>query len=186
VRGNIGTRLSKLDAEDGPFTCLILAAAGLIRLDMHDRITQYLDSKNGGMLYAVGQGALGVETKKGDDEMEGLLNKIVEKEALIRCVAERSLLRMLEGGCSAPLGVETEWVENDGGEGTLTMRAALVSVDGSKAVEVEKTRECESEKEAEFFGIEVAEEMVRNGAGEILEEIEKNKRVKEPIPINEQ
>lgn len=60
VRGNIGTRLAKLDAEDGPYTCLILAAAGLLRLDLQDRITKYLDSANAGMLYAVGQGALGI------------------------------------------------------------------------------------------------------------------------------
>jgi len=66
VRGNIGTRLSKLDADDSPFTCLILAAAGLLRLNLEDRISQYLDSKNGGMLYAVGQGAIGVEFRSGD------------------------------------------------------------------------------------------------------------------------
>jgi hydroxymethylbilane synthase len=181
VRGNINTRLSKLDAEDGPFTCLILAAAGLIRLDLHERITQYLDSKNGGMLHAVGQGALGVEIRMSDDEMMALLEKIADQKATIQCAAERSLLRMLEGGCSAPLGVETDWVK-----GRLQMRAALISVDGSRAVEVEKEGQCGNGKDAEFFGIAVAEEMVKKGATEILEEIERNKKVKDPIPVNEQ
>ncbi len=186
MRGNIGTRLSKLDAEDAPFTALILAAAGLLRIDLGHRITQYLDSKVGGMLYAVGQGALGVEIRVDDDVMMGIVGKIADEEAMIRCGAERSLLRMLEGGCSAPLGVETEWTKREDGMGRLLMRAALVSVDGSKIVEVEKEGECGNGKEAEFFGIAVAEEMVKKGAGEILEDIERNKKVKDAIPANEQ
>lgn len=181
VRGNISTRLSKLDAEDGPFTCLILAAAGLLRLDLNERITQYLDSKNGGMLHAVGQGALGVEIRIDDEDMMTLLEKIADQKATIQCAAERSLLRMLEGGCSAPLGVETDWAD-----GRLQMRAALISVDGSRIVEVEKEGPCGNRKEAEFFGIAVAEEMVKKGAAEILEEIERNKKIKDPIPASEQ
>jgi hydroxymethylbilane synthase len=138
------------------------------------------------MLHAVGQGALGVEIKMGDGDMTELLAKIADEEAMIRCGAERSLLRMLEGGCSAPLGVETEWARGQDEKGRLRMRAVLVSVNGKQAVEVEKEGECENSKEAEFFGIAVAEEMVKQGAGEILEEIERNKKVKEPIPVNEQ
>lgn len=171
VRGNIGTRLSKLDAEDGPFTCLILAAAGLLRLDLGDRITSYLDSKNGGMLYAVGQGALGIEIRKDDQQVLDMLQNIGHKETTFACLAERSLLRTLEGGCSAPLGVESEWVN-----GALTMRSIVVSVDGKESAEVEVDGAVDSPQAAEEFGVTVAKALVEKGAGKILDEIQRNKQ----------
>lgn len=171
VRGNIGTRLSKLDAEDGPFTCLILAAAGLLRLDLGDRITSYLDSKNGGMLYAVGQGALGIEIRKDDQQVLHMLQNIGHKETTFACLAERSLLRTLEGGCSAPLGVESEWVN-----GALRMRSIVVSVDGKGSAEVEVDGAVDSPQAAEEFGVTVAKALVEKGAGKILEEIQRNKQ----------
>lgn len=171
VRGNIGTRLSKLDAEDGPFTCLILAAAGLLRLDLGDRITSYLESKNGGMLYAVGQGALGIEIRKDDQMVLDMLENIGHKETTYACLAERSLLRTLEGGCSAPLGVESEWVE-----GSLRMRSIVVSVDGKESAEVEIDGAVDSPQAAEEFGVTVAKALVEKGAGKILEEIQRNKQ----------
>lgn len=171
VRGNIGTRLSKLDAEDGPFTCLILAAAGLLRLDLGDRITSYLDSKNGGMLYAVGQGALGIEIRKDDQQVLHMLQNIGHKETTFACLAERSLLRTLEGGCSAPLGVESEWVN-----GALRMRSIVVSVDGKESAEVEVDGAVDSPQAAEEFGVTVAKALVEKGAGKILEEIQRNKQ----------
>lgn len=171
VRGNIGTRLSKLDAEDGPFTCLILAAAGLLRLDLGDRITSYLDSKNGGMLYAVGQGALGIEIRKDDQQVLDMLQNIGHKETTFACLAERSLLRTLEGGCSAPLGVESEWVN-----GALRMRSIVVSVDGKESAEVEVDGAVDSPQAAEEFGVTVAKALVEKGAGKILDEIQRNKQ----------
>ena len=75
-RGNVGTRLSKLDAADSPFAALILAAAGLRRLGMGDRITSYLSTENGGMLHAVGQGAIGVEIRSDDETARQLLAKV--------------------------------------------------------------------------------------------------------------
>ncbi|KAJ5629619.1 hypothetical protein N7528_003276 [Penicillium herquei] len=174
IRGNIGTRLAKLDAEDSPYTCAILAAAGLLRLDLQDRITQYLDSKNSGMLYAVGQGALGIEIRKKDTLLQEMLSKIGHQETTYACLAERSLLRTLEGGCSAPLGVETEWVS-----GKLRMRSVVVSVDGKQCAQVEVDGEVDSAESAEAFGVTVAEALVADGAGAILEEIQQNKRAKE-------
>jgi porphobilinogen deaminase len=108
VRGNIRTRLSKLDAEDAEFKCLILAAAGLQRLDLGDRITQFLDSKTpgGGVLHAVGQGALEIEIREGDQRIIDLLRPLADMDATLACLAERSLMRTLEGGCSVPIGVE--------------------------------------------------------------------------------
>ncbi|KAL4821321.1 porphobilinogen deaminase, dipyromethane cofactor binding domain-containing protein [Aspergillus spinulosporus] len=181
VRGNIGTRLAKLDAEDSPYTCLILAAAGLLRLGLGDRIYQYLDSKNAGMLYAVGQGALGIEIRKGDKAMEDMLNTIGHKETTFACLAERSLLRTLEGGCSAPLGVETEWIQDTDGSSKLRMRSIVVSVDGSEHAEVEIDGIVDSPQSAEEFGVTVAKALVNEGAGKILSEIQQNKQLKVPI-----
>ncbi|KAJ6005857.1 hypothetical protein N7451_003801 [Penicillium sp. IBT 35674x] len=177
IRGNIGTRLSKLDAEDSPYTCAILAAAGLLRLDLQDRITQYLDSKNSGMLYAVGQGALGIEIRKEDTLLKEMLTKIGHAETTFACLAERSLLRTLEGGCSAPLGVESEWVEIAGSK-KLRMRSVVVSVDGQQCAEVEVDGDVDSAESAEAFGVTVAKALVEKGAGAILEEIQRNKVVK--------
>lgn len=110
VRGNIGTRLAKLDNPESEYAAIILAVAGLKRLGMGDRISTYLSKHNGGMLHAVGQGALGVEIRKGDEKIKELLSKVGCERTTRACLAERSLMRTLEGGCSVPIGVETEWV----------------------------------------------------------------------------
>lgn len=181
IRGNIGTRLAKLDAEDSPYACIIIAAAGLLRLDLEDRITQYLDSKNGGMLYAVGQGALGIEIRKDDTALLDMLRQIGHEETTYACLAERNLLRTLEGGCSAPLGVESEWVHGSDGLKKLRMRSVVVSVDGQKCAQVELDGDVNSPESAEAFGITVAKALVADGAGEILEEIQNKKLAKDNI-----
>ncbi|KAF7716633.1 Porphobilinogen deaminase [Penicillium ucsense] len=178
VRGNIGTRLAKLDAEDSPYTCIILAAAGLLRLNLGDRITQYLDSSSG-MLYAVGQGALGIEIQKDNVVLQNMLNKIGHWETTYACLAERNLLRTLEGGCSAPLGVETEWVQTAEGKKKLRMRSVVVSVDGQQCAQVEIDGEVDSTESAEAFGVTVAQALIEQGAGTILEEIQRQKLAKE-------
>jgi hydroxymethylbilane synthase len=180
IRGNIGTRLAKLDAEDSPYTCIIIAAAGLLRLDLEDRITQYLDSKNG-MLYAVGQGALGIEVRKNDTALLDMLRQIGHQETTFSCLAERNLLRTLEGGCSAPLGVESEWVQGSDGSKKLRMRSVVVSVDGQQCAEVELDGDVNSPESAEAFGVTVANALVANGAGAILEEIQRQKVVKDNV-----
>ena len=169
-RGNVPTRLAKLDAEDGPFDALILAAAGLIRLDLGDRITQYLDSKNGGMLYAVGQGAIGIENRSSDERVRSMLSSVNHKRTFLATTAERSLLRTLEGGCSAPLGVETVWVEGEFPD-ELQMRAIVVSTDGKEKAYVVSCWTVWSQEEAELFGIHVASKLRERGAAKILAEI---------------
>ncbi|EEQ32362.1 porphobilinogen deaminase [Microsporum canis] len=176
VRGNIDTRLAKLDAEDGPFTCIILAAAGLLRTGHGYRISQYLDSKNGQMLHAVGQGALGVEIRAGDARMIEMLREIGDQKTTFACLAERNLLRTLEGGCSAPLGVETEWVQDTDGKEMLRLRCIVTSIDGKEAVETEKDGDVQTPEQAEAFGKAVADEMVGKGAGKILEVIQQKKK----------
>jgi hydroxymethylbilane synthase len=173
VRGNVGTRLSKLDAEDGEYTCLVLAAAGLDRMDLGGRITQYLDSKTpgGGLLHAVGQGALCVEIREGDQKIMSLLEKLADREVTLACLTERSLMRALEGGCSVPIGVETEWIEN----GKLIMRAIVVSLDGKESVQAEMLGEVLNENDADDFGRTVAQGLVEKGASRILEAINLNR-----------
>lgn len=181
LRGNVPTRLRKLDAEDGPYDAIVVSAAGLIRLDQGHRITQYLDANSGGMLYAVGQGAIGVETRAGDEHMTSMLSKVVDKPTTLACMAERSLLRTIEGGCSAPLGVQTRWLEND----FLHFEAIVVSVDGRESVKVEKQTQVKNVKEAEQFGMDVAAVLLSKGADRILAAIQAKKLTK-PADLGEE
>lgn len=110
VRGNLGTRLRKLDDPESSYSAIILAVAGLLRLGMSKRISTYLSKSNGGMLYAVGQGALALEIRKNDTRTLELVSRIACDRSTRRGLAERSLMRTLEGGCSVPIGIETEWI----------------------------------------------------------------------------
>jgi hydroxymethylbilane synthase len=201
LRGNVGTRLSKLDAEDSPYAAIILATAGLKRLGFDNRISEYLSSSTGGMLHAVGQGALAIEIRKNDEVMKEMLSKIRCERTTRACSAERALLRALEGGCSVPIGVETTW---RGGKGLavgaqpakdydkhgnaveepepnmddqeLVMKTLVVSVDGKEAVEYEAARKVRSAEEAEEMGRDIAKILVQQGAGEILKKIHTEKQ----------
>ena len=174
VRGNVPTRLAKLDAEDGPFDALILAAAGLIRLDLGSRITQYLDSGNGGMLHAVGQGAIGIENGSSNPRVQKMLQSVNHEKTFLATTAERSLLRTLEGGCSAPLGVETAWIVG-GEKGTLRLKIIVVSTDGKEYAEAELAEVVRTKEDAELFGIKAASELLQKGADKILAEIKAKK-----------
>jgi hydroxymethylbilane synthase len=175
VRGNVGTRLSKLDAEDGEYSCLILAAAGILRMDWGDRITQYLDSKTvgGGLLHAVGQGALAIEVREDDEKTTAILSALSNQESTLSGTAERSLMRTLEGGCSVPIGVETSWIE----KGKLLMKAIVVSLDGKEHVSAERLGEVLNVKDAEEFGWDLAHILVEKGAAKILEAINLNRQI---------
>lgn len=178
IRGNIDTRLRKLDDPAEGYTAIILAAAGLLRMNQGARITQYLDGSNagGGMLHAVGQGAMGVEIRQGDERVRALLRGVDDVEARGACEAERAAMRKLEGGCSVPIGVETEWFDC-GGESPdrLTLRAVVVSVDGSRRVEKALTLPIGGVQHAVRLGEAVAAELVGAGAAEILAEINKTR-----------
>lgn len=127
VRGNINTRLAKLDAADGPYTALVLAAAGLKRMDLEHRITAYVSEPV--MLHAVGQGSLAIEvrTPRGesaerDERIRRMIRSISNWRATWRCVAERALMHRMEGGCSIPLGVSTRFEDHADIEGLLNER----------------------------------------------------------------
>ncbi|GAA6031549.1 hypothetical protein JCM8097_006515 [Rhodosporidiobolus ruineniae] len=117
VRGNLGTRLKKLDDPASNYTALILASAGLLRLNLGHRITASVSSPN--LYYAVGQGALGIEIREGDPRAQDIIGSLECWKTSWRTRAERMMLKMLEGGCSVPVGCETKitevWVK--GGEG---------------------------------------------------------------------
>lgn len=179
IRGNIITRLSKLDDPESNFKCIVLATAGLARLGLTDRITDTLKLSNAGMYYAVGQGALGIEIKKNNESIKKLLAEISCKNTTICCLAERSLMRTLEGGCSVPIGVSSEYDENTQ---VLTLKGIVISPDGLLSVEDQYTLKINEEtlvKDAETVGTELAKNLVEKGAKTILDNINFEKIQKE-------
>ncbi|MGG6269678.1 hydroxymethylbilane synthase [Leptolyngbya sp. AN03gr2] len=159
VRGNVITRLAKLDSGD--YDALILAAAGLNRLELSDRIHQLISSDIS--LHAVGQGALGIECREGDTEILEILKVLEHQPTAYRCYAERAFLRELEGGCQVPIGVNTT-IEGD----TLTLTGIVASLDGQKLV---KDSVSGLATDAEKLGTELAHRAKEQGAQEILNEI---------------
>ncbi|MEB3340738.1 hydroxymethylbilane synthase [Okeania sp.] len=159
VRGNLNTRLAKLDA--GEYDALILAYAGLYRLEMSDRIHQVIPPEVS--LHAVGQGALGIECRQGDSEIFDLLKSLEHTPTAQRCYAERAFLRELEGGCQVPIGVDTQ-LEGE----QLTLTGLVASLDGKKLV---KDVVIGAAVDAENIGIELAKKLREQGAQEILDEI---------------
>lgn len=181
LRGNIDTRLRKLDdsvdpnrSADAPrYDCIILAAAGLKRMHLDGRIAQYLEDATSGTLYAVGQGALAIEIREGDAQTQALLEPIQHKATMLECLAERAVMRELEGGCSVPIGVECKWGGADNSD--LELKATVVSLDGRQAVDSASTQRVTTVEEADALGLHVANTMVKLGAQSILDEINKNR-----------
>ncbi|OTB01770.1 hypothetical protein M426DRAFT_63460 [Hypoxylon sp. CI-4A] len=173
MRGNIDTRLKKLDAEDSEFSVLILAAAGLLRMNQDARISQYLDgsTEGGGMLHAVGQGGLGIEARADDQKTLDLLKPLIDEQVMLAAEAERSVMRTLEGGCSIPIGVETKWVEGS----KLRLTATVVNVEGTEAADAEKIEEIKTVEDAVAFGKRVAQQLTDNGAQKILDVINEDR-----------
>lgn len=156
LRGNVGTRLSKLD--NGEYDAIILAVAGLKRLGLNARIRQALPAEQS--LPAVGQGAVGIECRLDDQWTQALLTPLNHAETAIRVTAERAMNTRLEGGCQVPIG---SYAELNNGE--LWLRALVGAPDGSRMVCGERRGKPE---EAEILGISLAEELLSNGAREIL------------------
>ncbi len=159
VRGNVNTRLAKLDA--GEYDAIILAVAGLERLDMSDRIHQVISPEIS--LHAVGQGALGIECREGDTEILEILKVLECPDSRDRAYAERSFLRELEGGCQVPIGVNTS-IEGD----NLTLVGMVASLDGKQLL---KDTVSGDRKDAEQLGLDLAAKLKEQGAGEILAKI---------------
>ncbi|PHH93342.1 hypothetical protein CDD83_5896 [Cordyceps sp. RAO-2017] len=168
VRGNIQTRLQKLD-DDPEMAAIVLAAAGLQRMKLGHRISQYLDGSDGGagVLHAVGQGALGVECRAGDERVLAALRRLEHPDTALACLAERSLMRALEGGCSVPIGVETSWPR----PGRLRLRATVVSAAGTDAVDADLADDVATHQAADELGRRVALDLLGRGADKILEAI---------------
>ncbi len=159
VRGNLNTRLAKLDA--GEYDALILAAAGLQRLGFSDRIHQVIPTEIS--LYAVGQGALGIECREGDTEVLSLLKVLEHTPTAQRCLAERAFLRELEGGCQVPIGVYTRFEDDQ-----LVITGLVASLDGQQLI---KDTVSGLPQTAEKLGLELAQRLRQQGAQKILEAI---------------
>ena len=159
VRGNVITRLEKLDS--GQFDCLILAAAGLGRLGLGDRIHELIDPSIS--LHAVGQGALGIECRDGDAAVLEQIKVLEHRPTALRCLAERAFLRTLEGGCQVPIGVNSRF---EGDE--LVLTGMVASLDGKQLLRDELRA---PQDQAEDLGNRLAELLRSQGAGEILAKI---------------
>lgn len=159
LRGNVNTRLRKLD--EGEFDAIILASAGLIRLEMADRIRSRIEPEV--ILPAVGQGAVGIECRTGDQRVLDIIEPLNDRDTSIRVRAERALNHRLEGGCQVPIG---SYSILEGSE--IYLRGLVGAVDGSEIIRREIRG---SQDDAEALGVEVAEQLLANGAKEILQEL---------------
>ena len=156
LRGNLGTRLGKLDK--GEYDAIILAVAGLNRLEMQDRIRYALPPEVS--LPAVGQGAVGIECRLDDERTRALLAPLNHHGTAVRVSAERAMNMRLEGGCQVPIGSYAELKDNE-----LWLRALVGAPDGSVMVRGERRGKPE---DAVTMGVSLAEELLDNGAREIL------------------
>tara|TARA_R110001592_G_scaffold86031_1_gene254016 strand:- start:23212 stop:24153 length:942 start_codon:yes stop_codon:yes gene_type:complete len=159
LRGNVNTRLAKLDA--GEFDAIILAASGLIRLGFHDRIKSTLTAEQS--LPAVGQGALGLECRSSDSAIKALLAPLSHQESEFCVRAERAMNHYLHGGCQVPIA---GYATLDGD--TLTLSGLVASLDGKTVI---KTCMTDKKDNAQALGTAVAKELLAQGAGPLLEAV---------------
>ena len=159
LRGNVNTRLAKLDA--GEYEAIILADSGLRRLGFHERIRQVISAEQS--LPAVGQGALGIECRSNDSAIKELLAPLIDEETNYCVRAERAMNTRLEGGCQVPIAGFAE-LKGD----TLSLRGLVAAVDGSKTLTAEGSISL-TEKSAEELGVEIAEQLLAQGADQLLQ-----------------
>mgnify|MGYP003988763965 FL=1 len=162
LRGNLETRLKKLETEG--LDAIILAAAGLIRLGWSDRITEIISPEV--LLPAMGQGAVGIETRKNDVDNQILLADIDHEETHYALDAERALVSQLEGGCNVPIG---SFATLDGDKITLT--GLVASLDGKTMYKKELT---DLKTNAIALGRKLGDELIELGADRIMQEIKSN------------
>ncbi|MCW8839559.1 MAG: hydroxymethylbilane synthase [Gammaproteobacteria bacterium] len=159
LRGNVQTRLRKLD--DGEYDAIILAGAGLKRLKLEERITEMLEVTT--MLPACGQGAVGIECREDDDELNLMLAALNDAKTSARVRTERAMNRRLEGGCQVPIA---GYAELD--HGVIVMHAMVASPDGKEVIRGNISGYPEA---AEELGIALAEDLLSRGADAILAEL---------------
>ena len=159
VRGNVATRMSK--AEDGTFDAVVLAAAGIKRLGLEEKITALFSVDV--LIPAVGQGAIGIEIRKGDQRTAGYLKAIADKETMRDVFAERVLMEALEGGCQVPIGCYARQEED-----AYRLDAFVASLDGSRMIKAHMRGAAE---EANELAEKAVECLIEQGAREILEDL---------------
>jgi len=159
LRGNVQTRLGKLDA--GEFDAIILASAGLIRLELQERIADFISDEVS--LPAGGQGAVGIECRMDDQATQALLAPLHHQESAYRVLAERALNRRLQGGCQVPIAC---FATLDGEE--IHLRGLVGSDDGQQMIRTEIRGHVD---QAEQLGIQAAEDLLAKGAGDILAQV---------------
>ncbi len=168
LRGNVGTRLSKLD--DGQYDAILLAQAGLIRLGLADRVRHAIDAD--WLLPAAGQGAVGIETREGDQRILALLQPLHHNETALRVFAERAMSRALNGGCQVPIaGYAT--IDAD----VLSLEGRVGSEDGQVLLKAQANCLIKGSYEqqvplVEALGEQIAAELISQGAEEILANLE--------------
>ncbi|MBU2738008.1 hydroxymethylbilane synthase [Acidithiobacillus concretivorus] len=158
LRGNVATRLRKLD--EGQYSAIILAVAGLKRLQLHERITYAIPVEHS--LPAVGQGAVGIEIRTDDTATRGLLQPLMDQSTWQCVLAERSMNRILGGDCRLPVAALAEWQEQK-----LFLRGLVASPDGSRLLRAEA-----SGTDPVALGQEVADQLLAQGAAAIIKEIQ--------------
>jgi hydroxymethylbilane synthase len=159
LRGNVNTRLAKLDA--GEYDAIILAAAGLIRLGFEDRIRSSISAEDS--LPAGGQGAVGIECRSADTDVHALLAPLHHRETALRVTAERALNKHLNGGCQVPIACYA-LLEND----QLWLRGLVGQPDGGLLLRAEERA---ASGDAEALGVRVAEALLAQGADAILKAV---------------
>lgn len=159
LRGNVQTRLKKLD--DGDYDAIILAGAGLIRLELQDRIRHMIDITTS--VPACGQGAVGIECRADDAEVNALLAPLNHESTATRVKAERAMNRRLEGGCQVPIG---GYAELD--HGVIVLHGLVGRPDGTEVVRGSISGRPE---DAEEMGQVLAEDLLARGADAILREV---------------
>lgn len=166
LRGNVPTRIKKFLESD--WDAIVLARAGVERLKLSKYISSIINTND--ILPAVGQGALGIEIKKGNSLAESVLKSINDKNTFIEVTAERSLLKKLEGGCQVPIGAFAK-IDKSG----LYLDAIVGSIDGTVTYR-KKIKGTKSDPDK--LGKALAKDLLKAGAAEILREIYKNSRAK--------
>lgn len=159
LRGNVNTRLRKMD--DGEYDAIILATAGLLRLEMNDRIRQRIPAETS--LPAGGQGAMGIECRSDDTQTIALIAPLQHEETAIRVTAERAVNERLNGGCQAPIACFA--ILNDD---TIWLRALVGSPDGRTMIEGEIRGH---KNDAKSLGVQLADDLLARGADVILDAI---------------
>ena len=168
LRGNVDTRIRKL--KEGEFDAIILAAAGINRLDLLDSVEHIYPISLKEMIPSMGQGALGIEAIDNAEVLE-IVARLEDEDSRVETTVERSFVDRLEGGCQVPIGVNAKVLE----DGRVSVKAALGMPDGSEILSDEKVI---AKKDYEVFGKEFADKFIANGAKELLaraEEMMENK-----------